>query len=51
MKNSGIYTLKISGMRGGHSGVDILDTRGNALVELTKIITERDDIIGIAEIH
>lgn len=38
-------------MQGGHSGVDITDTRGNALIELAKIITERDDIVGIAEIH
>lgn len=37
-------------MRGGHSGVDILDTRGNALIELIKIITERDDILGICEV-
>lgn len=51
IQNAGIYTLKISGMRGGHSGVDITDTRSNALIELSRILTERDDIIGVAEIH
>lgn len=51
MKNVGIYTLKISGMQGGHSGVDILDTRWNALVELAKIMSERSEIVGIAEIR
>lgn len=51
MKNAEIYTLKISGMQGGHSGVDILDTRGNALIELAKILSERDNIVGISEIY
>lgn len=51
MENAGIYTLKISGMRGWHSGVDILDSRGNALIELSRILTERDDIVGVGEIH
>ncbi len=37
-------------MRGGHSGVEIVENRGNALVELAKIITEREDIEGIGEL-
>ena len=37
-------------MRGGHSGVDIDENRGNALVELAKILTEREDIEGIGEL-
>lgn len=49
--NWDIYELKITDMRGGHSGVDIKDARGNALVELAKIITEKDEIVGIAEVH
>ena len=49
--NSETYELHVTGMRGGHSGVDILDTRWNALVELSKIITERTEIISVSEIH
>ncbi len=37
-------------MRGGHSGVDIDENRGNALVELAKILTEQEDIEGIGEL-
>ena len=50
MNNGGIYSIKISGMRGGHSGVDIDENRGNALIELAKILTEREDIEGIGEL-
>ncbi len=48
--NGGIYSIKISSMRGGHSGVDIDENRGNALIELAKILTEREDIEGIGEL-
>lgn len=48
--NGGTYLMKISGMRGGHSGVDIDENRGNALIELAKILTEREDIEGIGEL-
>lgn len=37
-------------MRGGHSGVEIVENRGNALIELAKILTEREDIEGIGEL-
>ena len=37
-------------MRGGHSGVEIDENRGNAIIELAKIIDARDDIIGITDI-
>lgn len=40
-KNTGIqkYTLKITGMQGGHSGVEIHKNRGNAIVALLEFIT------------
>lgn len=49
-QSSGIYLMKISGMRGGHSGVEIVENRGNALIELSKILAEREDIEGIGEL-
>lgn len=37
-------TIKISGLRGGHSGVDIIEQRGNAVKLLTRMLWKaRDD--------
>ena len=36
-------------MHGGHSGVNIEDGQGNAIIELSRIIGERDDIIGVCD--
>ncbi len=38
-------------MRGGHSGVDIGENRGNALIELAQLLIERDDFEALAEFH
>lgn len=32
------YTLKVSGLRGGHSGIDIIEQRGNAIKVLARIL-------------
>jgi dipeptidase D len=45
------YQLSIKGMRWGHSGVDIDENRWNALIELAQLLTEREDIHSISEIH
>lgn len=50
-QTSGMYSIKISGMRWGHSGVDIDENRWNALIELAQLLAEREDIHGISEIH
>ncbi len=42
--------IRVSGLTGGHSGIDINKWQWNALIELMKILHERDDIIGITDI-
>ena len=42
--------IRVSGLMGGHSGIEIHEPRGNAIIELIKIINERDDIVGITDI-
>lgn len=42
--------IRVSGLMGGHSGIEIHENRGNAIIELLKILNERDDIIGITDI-
>jgi dipeptidase D len=42
--------IRVSGLAGGHSGIDIDKWQWNALIELTKILCEREDIVGIADI-
>jgi len=32
------YTIKVSGLRGGHSGIDIIEQRGNAIKVLARIL-------------
>ena len=32
------YTLKVAGLRGGHSGIDIIEQRGNAIKILARIL-------------
>ena len=46
------FTVKVSGMKGGHSGVDIHLGRGNAIKTLTRILWEasRDHGLRIASI-
>ncbi len=51
VQSNWIYILQISGMRGGHSGVDIGENRGNALIELAQLLIERDDFEALAEFH
>ena len=41
--NLGTLTIKISGLRGGHSGVDIREQRGNAVKILTRILWKAKD--------
>lgn len=42
--------IRVSGLTGGHSGIDINKWQWNAIVELMKIINDRDDIVGITDI-
>lgn len=51
MNNGEIYNINISGMLWGHSGADILENRWNALVELSQIISENQNIKAIGEIR
>ncbi|MCK5636570.1 MAG: beta-Ala-His dipeptidase, partial [Thermoplasmatales archaeon] len=41
--NLGTLTIKISGLRGGHSGVDIHEQRGNAVKILTRMLWKAKD--------
>ena len=47
------FTLKIYGLRGGHSGVDVNEQRGNAIKVITRILwkTIQQYAIHLAEIH
>lgn len=45
------YTLKISGMQGGHSGVEIHKNRGNAIVALLEFISNCSNISAIYDIR
>lgn len=42
--------IRVSGLSGGHSGIEIHKWQGNAIMELMHIINERDDIVGITDI-
>jgi dipeptidase D len=41
--NLGTLTIKISGLRGGHSGIDIHEQRGNAVKILTRMLWKAKD--------
>ena len=38
-----VWTVRLSGLRGGHSGVNIHEGRGNAIVELVRVLLELPD--------
>ncbi|PNX51389.1 MAG: cytosol nonspecific dipeptidase [Thermoplasmata archaeon M8B2D] len=50
--NFASLTVKVSGLRGGHSGVDILEQRGNAVKLLTRMLwkAKKDYNLHITEI-
>jgi dipeptidase D len=43
----GCYELKVSGLRGGHSGVDIHEQRANSLKLLGRCLAVLDEAVGI----
>ncbi len=45
-----LIKIQVTGLEGGHSGIEIHLGRGNAIIELAKIIEERADVIGITDI-
>jgi dipeptidase D len=45
-----VIKIRVSGLAGGHSGIEINKGQGNAIIELLKIINDRDDVIGITDI-
>jgi len=51
--NFASLTVKVSGLRGGHSGVDILEQRGNAVKLLTRMLwkAKKDYNLHITEIN
>ena len=49
-RKGSVVKIRVSGLAGGHSGIEINKWQGNAIIELAKIIRDRDDIIGITDI-
>lgn len=49
-KKGKIMKMRLTGMQGGHSGVEIKDNRGNAIIEICKILSKNDQIVGISEL-
>lgn len=47
------YQLKVTGLKGGHSGLDISEGRGNAIKIMVRLIWElmRKNIVGISKIE
>lgn len=43
--------ISLAGMPGGHSGMQIQEHRGNAIIELCRIIADAPDIRCIADMH
>jgi len=45
------YKIEVSGLIGGHSGVEIDKERGNAIVIMARLLNRLKDIIGICDIN
>lgn len=45
------YQLSVRGLKGGHSGIDIIKQRGNAIKILSTLLTHLQDHIRIADIR
>ena len=43
-ETNNFYKIYLSGLKGGHSGSDINDNRGNSIILLSKLLLEIDDI-------
>jgi dipeptidase D len=50
-KDEDVYLLKVGGLLGGHSGVDIKKQRGNANKLIARVLDEISDAIRIVKIH
>ncbi|UOP07800.2 beta-Ala-His dipeptidase [Alysiella crassa] len=45
------YALTVRGLKGGHSGIDIIKQRGNAIKILAHILRDLHDHIQLADLH
>ncbi|MGV6828095.1 MAG: aminoacyl-histidine dipeptidase [Flavobacteriales bacterium] len=50
-KNAVSYTIKVNGLQGGHSGMDIIKGLGNANKIMNRLLFCVNDVIHITELH
>ncbi len=48
--NAQAYTITVKGLRGGHSGMDIIQGLGNANKLMNRLLASNQDLLSIAEI-
>ena len=41
-----VFNLKLSGLKGGHSGLNIIEERGNAIKIMGRLLSELDKVVN-----